>query len=185
VANASKHNEDAEHALTGTLFANRAAALLALGRDEEAEHDCRRALQRCASAKLLARCAVACLRQNTDASRSDAFGCIAEALYLEPQHSGARKVLLDLRKGPKGNALRPDADYVKRVLDRARRRGTRGMLGYGVAYYEALRLLAPEEAVVLYAEVSRWNIALAGRIPEPVAAPVVAKDPTVDPTVTA
>jgi hypothetical protein len=184
-ANRTKHNEDAEHELTGTLFANRAAALLALHRNEEAETDCRRALQRCASAKLLARCAVACHRQKTAAGAADAFGCVAEALLLEPQHAGARRVLGDLRATDRGRLLRPDADYVAKIKARAKRRGAAGMLGYAIAYYDALRLLAPEESTDLVRDVSRWNTALAGRIPEPIAAaPAAANSPNMDPTST-
>ena len=70
-ANLTARSDAPEHALTGVLFANRAAALLKLERPAEAETDCRRALQRAASAKLLARCALACLAQGGEDKVAD------------------------------------------------------------------------------------------------------------------
>ena len=182
-ANLTERNDGAAHALTGVLFANRAAVLLKLERYEEAETDCRRALQRTASAKLLARCAIACVEQASADKYADAFGCVAEALMLEPQHAVSRKVLGDIRNNaPGGRLLRPDADYLARLKSRLRRRGESGYLGYGLAYFNVLELLAPEDSTEFIHMASQWQTALGGRIPEPVhAGPVSANSPTMDP----
>lgn len=177
----SKRNEDDAHSLTGVLFANRASALLRLERFEEAETDCRRALQRTTSSKLLARCALACFGQQSEEKRADAFGCVAEALMLEPTHAVSRKVLKDIRDAPGGRLLRPDGDYLARLKSRIKRRGESGMLGYGLAYYDALERLAPEESTEFISQASLWRTALAGRIPEPIVATPAANSTSGDP----
>lgn len=182
-ANLTARSDAPEHALTGVLFANRAAALLKLERPAEAETDCRRALQRAASAKLLARCALACLAQGGEDKVADAFGCVCEGLMLEPNHAVSRKALQAVRNAPGGRLLRPDGDCLAKLKSRIKRRGDAGLLGYALAYVDVLQRLAPEESAAFAHDASTWSTCLGGRIPEPItAAPAAANSPSMDPT---
>ncbi|KAH8075316.1 hypothetical protein JL721_1319 [Aureococcus anophagefferens] len=125
-ANLTARSDAPEHALTGVLFANRAAALLKLERPAEAETDCRRALQRAASAELLARCALACLAQGGEDKVADAFGCVCEGLMLEPNHAVSRKALRRSERARR-RLLRPDGDCLAKLKSRIKRRGDGGL----------------------------------------------------------
>ena len=154
---------------------NRAACLLRLERPREAEADCRAALEIRVCANLLARCAVACLRQPGETQVAAAFACCVEALLVEPQHAAARRALTDVRAAPSGRLLRPNAAALARLEERMLRRGTAGRIGYALAYFDALERLAPEASIAHFRAQSQWGTAMTGRIPEPIqAAPATA-----------
>ncbi|KAH8064775.1 hypothetical protein JL722_1658 [Aureococcus anophagefferens] len=181
-ANLTARSDAPEHALTGVLFANRAAALLKLERRRRRRRIAG-ARSSAASAKLLARCALACLAQGGEDKVADAFGCVCEGLMLEPNHAVSRKALQEVRNAPGGRLLRPDGDCLAKLKSRIKRRGDAGLLGYALAYVDVLQRLAPAESAAFAHDASTWSTCLGGRIPEPItAAPAAANSPSMDPT---
>ena len=129
--------------VTAVLYGNRAAAYLKqaeVGHDsawEDAERDCRRALERAPSAKIYVRCARA-LSEGLGRPM-DAFVCLAEALALEPTNSVVREAVAKLRE-EHADLVAPEA-----VLTRLRRRQAqrleRSQEKEAAAYGDAVALL--------------------------------------------
>ena len=143
-----------DESVTAVLYANRAAAYLLqadAGWDEaleDAERDCRRALERNPTAKVWVRCAKACERlQRVEA----AFECLAEALLLEPANTAVRQALAALRAGHAAAAERPLAateHTMARLRKRAAARRERGAQKQAIAYDEAIALLTEGTAAM-------------------------------------
>lgn len=126
----------ADDKLTAVLYANRAAAALSLGDHEDAERDCRRALQREDTTKCRVRCVKACLALG----RADAaLHHLACALTLDPRHREARNLLATYpRDSPSDLYGAVSADAMARLRKRAAARDERGAHDQAQAYRDVI-----------------------------------------------